>query len=318
MRGSRGWQQRAGRIPPALPPLAAFLAAILLLAAPRAAAREVPPLQGRVNDYAGMISPGVKSQLEEQLRDLERTDSTQVVILTIPSLEGEDLEGFSIRVAESWKIGQREVGGRRADNGAILLVSRDDRAVRIEVGYGLEGRLTDLLSGRIIDYEIVPNFKAGRFDEGFVMGTRAIIEAVRGEYKGTGRVSDEPAAQPAARRGFSGIGLLLPFLFLYIVASVLGRRRRVLGGVAGAVLLPLLVALVFAPLAWILMLVLAPVGFLLGLLFGGLGRGVGRGRGPRGFGGFPMGGFGGGGFGGGGGFRGGGGGFGGGGASGRW
>ena len=109
-----------------------------------------------------MISPAVRQDLETRLREFERTDSTQIVVLTIPSLEGEDLEGFSIRVAETWKIGQHEVDGQRADNGAILLVSRDDRSLRIEVGYGLEGRLTDLLSNRIIDTVIVPRFQAGR------------------------------------------------------------------------------------------------------------------------------------------------------------
>jgi uncharacterized protein len=293
---------------------------LALLPAALAGALEVPQLRGRVNDYADMISPSTERQLEEELANLERTDSTQIVILTVPSLEGEDLEGFSIRVAESWQIGQREVGGQRADNGAILLVARDDRAVRIEVGYGLEGRLTDLLSGRIVDYEIVPNFQAGRFDEGFVMGTRAMIEAVRGEYQGTGAASGD---EPGGRRGVSGIGLFLPFLLLYFIVSALGARRRVVGGVAGAVLLPLLAAVLFAPLAWILLLVLSPVGFLLGLLFGGIGRRAGRSGGPRRpfGGGFFPGGFGGrgGGFGGvGGGFRGGGGGFGGGGASGRW
>ena len=110
-----------------------------------------------------------------------------MAVLTVPSLEGEDLEGFSIRVAEAWKIGTAE-----NDNGAILLVSRDDREVRIEVGYGLEGKLTDLMSGRIIDQIIVPNFKAGRFDDGFLQATDAIIGAVKGEYKGTGQL---PGAQ---------------------------------------------------------------------------------------------------------------------------
>ncbi len=306
--------QQPGRRLPALLPL------LLLLLAPRAHALDVPALQGRVNDYANMISPAVRQGLETQLRDFEKTDSTQIVVLTVPSLQGEDLEGFSIKVAEAWKIGQRTVGGQRADNGAILLVARDDRAVRIEVGYGLEGRLTDLLSHRIIDAIIVPSFQAGELDQGFQRGVQAMIEAVRGEFKGTGRVSDEPAAGASSARG---IGLFLPFLILYFIVSAIGARRRILGGIAGGVMLPVLagilkaVGLLAIPL--VLLAVLAPVGFLLGLLFGGFGRRAGRG--PRRFGGgFPMGGgFGGGGFGGGGGgFRGGGGGFGGGGASGRW
>jgi len=152
----------------------ALLALALALACgPLAAALEVPSLTGRVNDYADMISPSAEAAITQKLEQLEASDSTQVVVLTVPSLEGEDLEGFSIRVAEAWKIGTAQ-----NDNGAILLVARDDRAVRIEVGYGLEGRLTDLLAGRIVDQIVVPNFKAGRFDEGFTLAVDAIIATV--------------------------------------------------------------------------------------------------------------------------------------------
>jgi uncharacterized protein len=276
-------------------------------------ALEVPPLQGRVNDYANMISPGVRTELEGKLAALEASDSTQVAVLTIPSLEGEDLEGFSIKVAEAWKIGAKE-----NDNGAILLVSKEDRAVRIEVGYGLEGRLTDLLSGRIIDRIIVPNFKEGRFDQGFSEGVDAIIGTVKGEYKGTGTL-------PAKSGGFSGRSLIPLFILIAIVSAV-GSRRRILGGVVGGALLPLVGWLAW-PLGLFGILAMIPLGFAGGLIlpsiFGfGSGRGGGRRGGgfwPGGFGGFGGGGFGGGGFGGGGGgFSGGGGGFGGGGASGRW
>jgi uncharacterized protein len=126
--------------------------ALSLACGPLASALDVPQLTGRVNDYANMISPSARAAITQKLEQLEASDSTQVVVLTVPSLEGEDLEGFSIRVAEAWKIGTKE-----HDNGAILLVARDDRAVRIEVGYGLEGRLTDLISGRIIRQIIYPN-----------------------------------------------------------------------------------------------------------------------------------------------------------------
>ena len=139
---------------------------------------EVPKLQGYVNDYAGMISPSAKSKLEEGLRAFEQSDSTQIVILTIPSLEGENLEEFGIKVAEAWKIGQK---GK--DNGAILIVSKQDRKIRIEVGYGLEGKLTDLMSGRIIDGVIKPRFKEGDFDGGFIAGVSSMIDATRGEFK---------------------------------------------------------------------------------------------------------------------------------------
>jgi uncharacterized protein len=286
----------------------ALLALALTLAAgPMLAARDVPQLGGRVNDYADMISSSAEAQIVQKLEDLEKSDSTQVAVLTIPSLEGEDLEGFSIRVAEAWKIGTKE-----NDNGAILLVSKEDRAVRLEVGYGLEGKLTDLMAGRIVDQIIVPNFKAGRFDEGFVQSIDAIIATVKGEYKGTGQL---PSQQGKSRS-------LIPLAVVAMLAGVIGSRTRIFGGIAGGVLAPLAGLLAFP--AGLLTLLMIPLGFGGGLLVSSMfaanraGRRGGRGGGfwPGGFGGF---GGGGGGFGGGGGgFSGGGGGFGGGGASGRW
>jgi len=126
---------------------------------PSAAALDIPKLQGYVNDYAGMISPETKKGLEAELQHFEATDSTQIVVLTVPSLEGEDLEGFSIRVADAWKIGQRV-----KDNGVIFLIAKEEKKIRIEVGRGLEGRMTDLMAGRIIDLVVKPRFKRGDFD----------------------------------------------------------------------------------------------------------------------------------------------------------
>ncbi len=281
--------------------LAALLGAALAAAAPRAAALEVPQLRGRVNDYAGMISASTEADLDGKLAALEASDSTQVVVLTIPSLEGEPLEEYSIRVAESWGIGQKQY-----DNGALLLVSRDDRKVRIEVGRGLEGVLTDLLAGRIVDYEIVPNFKEGRFDQGFEAGVDAIIAAVKGEYKGTGKVASTPSG---SGRG----GRFVPFFILLPLLGMLGARRRLLSAIVGGVLLPLVAWFAF-PLSLILLLAMIPLGFFGGLILPGMFLFSGAGR-RYGGGGFYGGGFGGGG---GGGFSGGGGGFSGGGASGGW
>ena len=138
---------------------------------------EIPSLNGRVNDLASMISAKAEIEINEKLAVLEKKESTQVVVLTIDSLEGEPLEDFSIRVAEAWKIGQKEF-----DNGVLLLVAKKDRKARIEVGYGLEGALTDLTAGRIVDNEIVPLFEKGKFDEGFMRGIDLIVAAVQGEY----------------------------------------------------------------------------------------------------------------------------------------
>jgi uncharacterized protein len=286
-----------------------YLASCILFLSPAAHALEVPKLQGYVNDYADMMSPRVRGELTNELRAFEQTDSTQVVILTIPSLEGEPLEDFSIKVAEAWKIGRK---GK--DNGAILLVVKQDRKIRIEVGRGLEGRLTDLMSGRIIDLVIKPMFKRGDFDGGFVAGVSALIDATRGEFKaGEGW-------HPRIRDKFSQIFTFL--IFGGIVLLVLGSFSRVLGGLAGAIGLPFIAFLGGFSIGLVFLIVLAVAGLGLGLLLpaifssGGRYRGGGFGPGGGYFG--PGGGFGGGGFGGGGGFSGGGGDFGGGGASGGW
>ncbi|MCF8382493.1 MAG: TPM domain-containing protein [Chlorobium sp.] len=172
-----------------------------------AQALDVPPLRSRVNDGAAMISPGMEVVLEAKLADLEKNESTQIVILTVPSLEGEPVEDFSIKVAEAWKIGQKGV-----DNGVLFLVSRDDRKVRIEVGYGLEGRLTDLLAGRIVQNEVTPAFRDGKFDAGFQRGVESIMLAVRGEYK---------AAPAKEKGGTPSLGLiLLIILFIYFFIQI--------------------------------------------------------------------------------------------------
>lgn len=164
--------------------LAILLFVALLLAAGSALATAAPPKpRGYVNDSAGLLSAQARQTLEQYLAGFERSDSTQIVVLTVSSLAGEDPEGYAIRVAQAWGVGQK---GK--DNGALLLIAKEERAVRIEVGYGLEDRLTDLLAGRIIDQEIVPRFKAGDFDGGVMAGVKAMVEASRGAYKGDGKV----------------------------------------------------------------------------------------------------------------------------------
>lgn len=159
-----------------------LLLAVLFWAAGSAlGAPAIPRARGYVNDYAGLLSPQSRSQIETFLAEFQRSDSTQIVVLTVPSLEGEDLEVYAIRVAQGWGIGQK---GK--DNGALLLVAKEERKVRIEVGYGLEDRLTDLLAGRIVDREITPRFAQGDFDGGIRAGVQAMTDAVRGAYKGDG------------------------------------------------------------------------------------------------------------------------------------
>jgi uncharacterized protein len=274
---------------------------------------DVPRLQGYVNDYAGMISPPAKLKIEEGLRAFEQSDSTEIVILTVPSLEGENIEEFSIRVAEVWKIGQQQ-----RDNGILLIVSKQERKVRIEVGRGLEGKLTDLMAGRIIDQVIKPRFKQGDFDGGFITGTSALIDATRGEFK---------AEQGPVQRRQKGFPPFLTFLLFFgIFVLILGSFSRILGGIAGAIGLPSLAHLTVVPAGILPTILLALAGFgsgfFLSNLFslGGSRRGGHRNHGGGFFYGPWVGGSsigGGGGFSGGG-FSGGGGSFGGGGASGDW
>lgn len=294
--------------------VAAAAALILTVLVPEAFALQVPPLRGRVNDTAGMLSPGAVRQLDILLQDFEQKDATQIVVLTVASLEGAALEEFSMRVAERWKIGQKGL-----DNGAILLISRADRKVRIEVGYGLEGRLTDLKAGRIIREVIVPEFRAGRFDRGVVNGVQAMIDAVRGEFQAA-------AKQEADDLAMANLTDAIPFLILFVfLVFSLGRVSRPLGTAAGGFLMPFLGHMAFSPGLGTLA-VLAGIGLVAGFILSfiaGLAPAIGsRPYGRRsggGYGGVPGGFSSGGGFSaGGGGFSGGGGSFGGGGASGSW
>ena len=271
-----------------------------------ALALDVPKLQGRVNDLAGVLTRDQIASLDAKLQSFEASDSTQIVVLIIPGLEGDPIEDYSIRVAEAWKIGQKE-----SDNGAILLVSLRERELRIEVGYGLEERLGDARSSQIIRNEIVPRFRQGDFYGGIDAGVDAIIQSVRGLYQGR----PETARSPQRSGRFLNWIIVLLFPLLWILSAT-GKWGGGILGVGVGMLLPY--TLIGHSL--ILLLIGGAAGGLLGMLLGALVRaGAGSGRGTGGFGGpfFGGGGFGGGGFGGGG-FSGGGGGFGGGGSSGRW
>lgn len=191
--------------------------ALLFAATPLVAAfPPVPALTQRVNDYASMISPEARTEIENRLAALEAEDSTQIAILTVPSLEGEPIEEFSIRVAEAWKIGQK-----KQDNGILLIVSKADRKARIEVGYGLEGRLTDLQSGRIIRGIIRPAFAKGDFDAGFLGATEAMIAAVKGEFRG-----DAAEGKNGEGKGPSIPLVLIILLALFFYLRQFGSRHR--------------------------------------------------------------------------------------------
>ena len=182
---------------------------LFLLLPLQTSALGIPKLQGYVNDYANMISVSSRAKLEEELRSFEQSDSTQLIILTIPSLEGETVEDYSIKVVEAWKLGQA-----RKDNGILFLVSKEDRQIRIEVGRGLEGRLTDLMAGRIIDLVVKPRFKRGDFDGGVTAGVASLIDATRGEFKSEGEGSRKGTQPFHSSWLFLFVILILFFFFL--------------------------------------------------------------------------------------------------------
>ncbi len=197
----------------------------LLLSALPASALDVPPLTGRVTDLAGVLPAHEAEQLSDQLKAHEDNTGNQVAVLILPSLEGEPLEEYSHRVATTWKLGRKGT-----DNGVLLFIALKERKLRIEVGYGLEGTLTDLRSAHIIRQEIAPRFKAGDIPGGVRAGTEAILKTIEGTY----RAVDEPQGRPASTSGafeYVVIGIVVGFLAGMILSQGLKRIRALLGAV---------------------------------------------------------------------------------------
>ncbi len=265
----------------------------------------VPPLTGHVTDQTGTLSAQQKAALEQTLTAFEARKGSQLAVLMVASTKPEAIEQYALRVAEQWKLGRKKV-----DDGAILVVAKDDRGLRIEVGYGLEGALNDATSKRIIDETIVPRFKQQDFYGGIQAGVEQMIRVVDGEPL--------PAAAERPARGAAGMGGVQQYApVLFILALVAGGvLRSALGRFSGALVTGGIVAVVawFVAGALMVAVIAGVIALFVTLLGGGLGRsGTGAYYGGGGVG--SLGGRG--GFGGGG-FSGGGGGFGGGGASGRW
>lgn len=285
---------------------------LALAAAVPAGAQElqpIPPLAARVTDETGTLTTGQRAALEAKLAAFEARKGAQLAVLVVATTEPEAIEQYAIRVVDAWKLGRE-----KPDDGALLLVAREDRELRIEVGRGLEGALTDLVANRIIDETIVPRFREGDFAGGISAGVDRMIAVVDGEPL------PPPEKHWDGARDLDGMLPLLFFVVFFgsaILRAMLGRGFGSLatGGAAGGVAWLMSQALGLSIGVGLVALLVS-----LGLGFGGGGRWS---SGPR-HGGWTTGGWGGGfrsgggGFGGGGGFRGGGGSFGGGGASGRW
>jgi len=239
------------------------LAFLCATAAPALAAPTFPSLTGRVVDDAHMLSDGTKAQLTQKLEDLENRTSRQLVVVTLPALQGYEIEDYGYQLGRAWGIGQKKL-----NNGVLFIIAPNERKVRIEVGYGLEPILTDALSSVILQEKVLPRFRDGDMEAGVVAGTNAIVEQL---------LLDAPAAKArvaAAEKQVSQpqfnpvILIFIAFIIFSIFGRIFGRRRSGLGA-----------------LPWII-----------------LGSGMGRGGWGSGGGGFGGGGFGGGGgsFGGGG------------------
>ena len=268
----------------------------LALAAAAQGLQPIPKLGARVTDLTGTLTAGQETLLEQKLAAFEAAKGTQLAVLIVPTTQPEEIEQYSIRVVDAWKLGRKGV-----DDGALLIVAKDDHKVRIEVGRGLEGVLTDATSNRILDETIKPEFRQGNFYGGIDAGLDRMMKVIQGEPL----PPPEQRWQPG-RRGH-GEGLLLPLLFAVFAGSVV--LRGIFGRSVGSVLTGAGAGLLVWLAGYALALAgLAAIGAFLFTLLSGLGRGSG----------WSSGGFGGGWGGFGGGLGGGGGGFSGGGASGSW
>ncbi|MXS84395.1 YgcG family protein [Nitrosomonas sp. HPC101] len=278
-----------------------FIALLCTVATGVQADIAIPPLKSHVTDLSGTLSQAEITQLEQQLAGFETQKGSQIAILVVPTTHPETIEQYSIRVAETWKLGRKDI-----DDGVLLLVAKNDRTLRIETGYGLEGVLPDILARRIIDQGIIPEFRQGNFFGGLQTGVNQIISVIKGE----------PLPTPTQHGQSAGAGFILeniiPVLFVIlmlgrVLQTTFGKMAgaAITGGIAGLLIWLISSSLPIAAL-------IAIVAFVIGL-FEQTGRIIHQGGYRNGYRNWPRGG----GLGGGG-FRGGGGGFGGGGASGRW
>ncbi|HEX5221971.1 MAG TPA: TPM domain-containing protein [Verrucomicrobiae bacterium] len=192
---------------------------------PLFAAEVIPPAPTKYfNDYANVVEAGTANHLNQALENFEKESSSQIVVAVFPRMQSDSsIEDYTVRVARAWKAGQKDV-----NNGVVLFVFIQDRKMYIQVGYGLEGKLPDALCKRIIEDEIKPHFKAGNYTAGLTAGVQSLIEATRGEYKGTGRT----VAQGRGGNGspLFGVPLIVLFIIIVLLLSRGSRRSRWGGG----------------------------------------------------------------------------------------
>ena len=221
----------------------AFVALLLALLVGPAAAQNFPPLTGRVVDQANLLSPAQEAELTQKLEALQRASSRQLVVATVPDLQGYDIADYGYQLGRHWGIGQRE-----ANNGIILLVAPTEKKVRIEVGYGLEPIVTDALSWQIIRDQILPRFRADDFPGGIMAGADALIQQLQAPPEAAEQRAIEAAAARQRAQGSEDEGSGFPFLiiaflvFMFVVPAIFGAGRggryyRRRGGGLGNVIL---------------------------------------------------------------------------------
>jgi len=212
---------------PSRPLLAVLLLFAVLAGAVSAALPIPPPPDRRISDYAGALSADERARLEDTLRARERESSNQIVVAIFRSLQGESLEDYSIRLAQAWRVGQKGL-----DNGVIFLVFLDDRKMRLEVGYGLEAKLTDALASQILRQVVAPRFREGKVADGIAAGLDAIQQAIAGTYKAA------PQGQAARGQGWNPFQLVLLLIvaggiFSIVIPALYGSHIRRQGWTGG-------------------------------------------------------------------------------------
>ncbi|MFC0677183.1 TPM domain-containing protein [Lysobacter korlensis] len=307
----------AGVFPVWLLSMLVMLAALFSVPAVAQTLAPIPRLDSPVVDTTGTLDAQTRARLEAQARALRERKGSQLQVLMVPTTQPEDIAQYAVRAFDQWKLGRGEV-----DDGVLLVVAKNDRRVRIEVGYGLEGAIPDATAARVIQEYAVPRFRAGDYAGGISDATAVLARIIEGEPLPPPMASHRAPAARAPQGGGSNwlFALFAAFIVAQVARGIFGSAPRSLRGLAGAG--------AAGAVAWLLssMLLVGGIGALLGMFLGLAGRPAGRyarphawgGFGGFGGGGFGGGGFGGGGFGGGGGWSGGGGMSGGGGASGSW
>ncbi len=218
----------------ALPRKSLLLALLLMLpaAAWAQSTPDFPELTGRVVDRAEMLSAEAEARLSQMLQAHEQASTEQVVVVTLPDLQGYPIEEYGYQLGRHWGIGQEG-----EDNGALLIVAKDERKVRIEVGYGLEGRLTDAQSSVIINRVITPAFRQGNFEAGIVNGAAAMIQVLGGEPMAAPQGQPAQAGQEKPNAGLVGLLFIIMMAVVFFIGSRGGRGGRGGAALLGAALL---------------------------------------------------------------------------------